>query len=133
LYWFTVEFGLCKENGEVRAIGAGMLSSYGELLHALSNKPGIEYRPFDPASACVQEYDDQAYQDIYYVANSFEDARQKLKRWTDTQLVRPFNVRYNPCTQTVEVLDTYRSTQNLVQELKLQIDQLSNAFDNITK
>lgn len=77
LYWFTVEFGLCRENGKIRAYGAGLLSSYGELLHSLSDKP--EYREFDPASAAIQEYDDQAYQDIYYIAESFEDAMEKFR------------------------------------------------------
>ena len=72
-----MEFGLCKENGEIRAYGAGLLSSYGELLHSLSEKP--EYRPFDPASASIQVYDDQAYQDIYYIAESFEDMMEKFR------------------------------------------------------
>ncbi len=36
-------------------------------------------RPFEPLSASVQEYDDQAYQNIYYVAESIDDAKIKLR------------------------------------------------------
>jgi len=131
VYWFTVEFGLCKENGCIRAYGAGLLSSYGELLHALSQKQSVEYRPFDPASASVQEYDDQAYQDIYYIAESFEDAKAKLRAWIGGNLSRQFTVRYLPFTQSVEVLDTLESTADMIMELKLQVTQLSAAFDQI--
>jgi len=131
VYWFTVEFGLCKEDGDVRAYGAGLLSSYGELLHSLSRKPSIEYRPFDPASASVQEYDDQAYQDIYYIAESFEDAKAKLRVWIHNNLSRQFTVRYLPFTQSVEIVDTLDTAADMIQEMQLQVNQLSTAFHQI--
>lgn len=131
LYWFTVEFGICKENGEMRAYGAGLLSSYGELLHSLSDKP--EFRPFDPASAAVQEYDDQAYQDIYYVAESFEDAMEKFRRWVYKNMTRPVEMRYNPYTQTIEVIDSMRGMENLVAQLRVEMHHLNNAVGRVHK
>lgn len=83
IYWFTVEFGLCKEGPEVKAYGAGLLSAYGELLHALSDK--CEHRAFDPSTTALQKYQDQEYQPIYYVAESFEDAKEKFRRWVSTK------------------------------------------------
>ena len=42
-----------------------------------SEKP--ERRPFDPEKACVQKYPITNYQPIYWVAESFEDAKEKLR------------------------------------------------------
>ncbi|XP_063717795.1 tyrosine 3-monooxygenase-like [Symsagittifera roscoffensis] len=70
LYWFTVEFGLVMEDGKVKAYGAGLLSSYGELEHALSSEP--EHKPFETEAVSVQPYDDYNYQAVYFIAHSFD-------------------------------------------------------------
>lgn len=77
LYWFTIEFGICKQKGELKAYGAGILSSYGELQHALSDKP--EKRPFDPEKTAIQSYTDEDLQPLYFVAESFDDMMKKMK------------------------------------------------------
>lgn len=99
-YWFTVEFGLCLQNGERKAYGAGLLSSFGELEYSMSDKPKI--RPFDPFHAAQQNYPITEYQPIYYQASSFEDAKQKMTEFSES-FARPFNVRYNPYSQSIEV------------------------------
>lgn len=125
-----MEFGLCKEGGEVKAYGAGLLSAYGELLHSLSNK--CEHRPFEPATTAIQPYQDQEYQPIYFVAESFADAKDKFRRWVST-MSRPFEVRFNPHTERVEILDTVDKLETLVQQMNTEILHLSNAISKMRR
>ncbi|XP_048401498.1 tyrosine 3-monooxygenase isoform X1 [Stegostoma tigrinum] len=131
LYWFTVEFGLCKQNGEIKAYGAGLLSSYGELIHALSDEP--ELREFDSEAAAVQPYQDQTYQPVYFVSESFSDAKDKLSFCTyrkyAANIKRPFSVKYNPFSKTMEVLDNPQKIKTFLDNLKDDLQLLTDALD----
>ncbi|KAM4617855.1 tyrosine 3-monooxygenase [Discoglossus pictus] len=126
LYWFTVEFGLCKQDGEVKAYGAGMLSSYGELLHSLSDDP--EVRPFDPDEAAIQPYQDQNYQSVYFVSESFSDAKEKLRIYA-SRIKRPFAVRYDPYTESIDVLDSPDRIRSSLENLRDELQTLTNALN----
>ncbi|XP_067849580.1 tyrosine 3-monooxygenase isoform X2 [Heptranchias perlo] len=126
LYWFTVEFGLCKQNGEIRAFGAGLLSSYGELIHALSDEP--ELREFDPNAAAVQPYQDQTYQPVYFVSESFSDAKDKLRKYA-ASIKRPFSVKYDPFSKSMEVLDNPQKIKKSLDNLKDELKMLADALD----
>jgi len=76
LYWFTVEYGVCLQNNEIKAYGAGLLSSFGELEYALTDKPEIV--AFDPLITSVTKYPITNFQPKYYLAESFTDAKNKL-------------------------------------------------------
>jgi phenylalanine-4-hydroxylase len=68
VFWFTCEFGVILEDGELRCYGAGLLSSYGEIdefRHA-------DVRPLDFLEMGTAEYDITHYQPILYRAESLE-------------------------------------------------------------
>uniref|UniRef100_A0A9J8B9H3 Tyrosine 3-monooxygenase n=2 Tax=Cyprinus carpio TaxID=7962 RepID=A0A9J8B9H3_CYPCA len=126
LYWFTVEFGLCKQGGTVKAYGAGLLSSYGELVHSLSDEP--ERREFDPDIVAVQPYQDQTYQPVYFVSESFSDATEKLRAYV-THIKRPFSVRFDPYTDSIEVLDNPLKIQQGLETIKDELKILTDALN----
>uniref|UniRef100_A0A5F5PXA3 Tyrosine hydroxylase n=2 Tax=Equus TaxID=9789 RepID=A0A5F5PXA3_HORSE len=128
LYWFTVEFGLCKQNGEVKAYGAGLLSSYGELLHSLSEEP--EIRAFDPDAAAVQPYQDQTYQSVYFVSESFSDAKDKLRSYA-SRIQRPFAVKFDPYTLAIDVLDSPHAIRRSLEGVQDELHALANALSTI--
>ncbi|RXG60487.1 Protein henna [Armadillidium vulgare] len=127
-YWFTVEYGLCRQNGELKAFGAGLLSSFGELEYCLTDKP--EIREFEPEKTCLQKYPITKFQPVYYVADSFEDAKRKLIQFTST-IPRPFAVRYNPYTQSTEILDSRPQIHNLVNDINNEIQVLQDALQKL--
>jgi phenylalanine-4-hydroxylase len=71
LYWFTIEFGLMNTPAGVRAYGAGLLSSGGELAYSVEH-PRPRRLPFDLERAMRTEYQIDRYQETYFVIDSFE-------------------------------------------------------------
>lgn len=124
-YWFTVEFGLCKQKGELKAFGAGLLSSYGELKYCLTNEP--EHRNFEPEKTCLQEYPITSFQPVYYIADSFKDAKDKMSAFTMT-IPKPFSIKYNPYTQSIETINQQFQIVQIVRDLKNQIGGLEDAL-----
>lgn len=130
LYWFTVEFGLCRERGQLKCYGAGLLSSYGEMEHALeSNKPAL--KEFVPEETAVESYDDAEYQVTYYVAQSFDDAKMKIKQYANKHLNRDFELTYDPYSCSVSVLDSLDRLDLYADSIKGDIMRLSSAIGKI--
>ena len=66
VFWFTIEFGVVHEDGELRAYGAGILSSYGEIEEFRE----MEIRPLDLAAMATLDYDITKYQPVLFAADS---------------------------------------------------------------
>ena len=71
LYWFTIEFGLMHTPKGVRAYGAGLLSSGGELAYCVED-PRPRRLSFDLERIMCTDYQIDRYQDVYFVIDSFD-------------------------------------------------------------
>jgi phenylalanine-4-hydroxylase len=69
VFWFSLEFGVVVEDGELKAYGAGILSSYGEIEEFRS----MEHRPIDLIEMGTASYDITHYQPVLYRAESTEE------------------------------------------------------------
>ena len=72
VFWFTVEFGVVVENGSLKAYGAGILSSYGEIDEFRE----MEHRPLDLVEMGTADYDITHYQPVLYRAESLDEVRE---------------------------------------------------------
>jgi phenylalanine-4-hydroxylase len=97
LFWFTVEFGLIRENGQVKVYGSGLVSSHAESEYALKGawekkgqsvpdcKPRevAEWRAFDLDRICETDFEIDHYQPIYYILESFEQLRDAMSEYAE--------------------------------------------------
>jgi phenylalanine-4-hydroxylase len=75
LYWYTVEFGLIREEGGLRIYGSGIVSSKGESIHCLESAAPNRIG-FDLLRIMRTRYRIDTYQKTYFVIDSFDQLMQ---------------------------------------------------------
>jgi phenylalanine-4-hydroxylase len=83
--WFSIEFGLIEEDGEIKVFGAGILSSTGEIPFSLS--ADVKRRPFVTDDVIATDYDPSRMQDQLFIIPSFVFLRREIER-----LVKRFGI-----------------------------------------
>jgi len=86
LYWHSVEFGLARENGELKILGAGLASSFGEAHFSLESD-GVERLEFSAERAVNTPYKHDAFQPRYLVSRSLEETVAEVLALTPEQML----------------------------------------------
>ena len=76
--WFSIEFGLIEEAGEIKVFGAGILSSTGEIPFSLS--ADVKHRPFVTDDVIATDYDPSRMQDQLFIIPSFAFLRREIEQ-----------------------------------------------------
>ena len=80
VFWFTLEFGVLYEAGELKTYGAGILSSPGEI----EEFRGMTIKPLDVVDMGTTDYDITVYQDLLYAAESFAQVEDVVGGFWDS-------------------------------------------------
>lgn len=78
-FWFTVEFGLMRENGNIRVYGSGLLSSADEIEYSITAKE-VQRHPFQLEWIINQSFEYDRFQPLLFIVDSFEHLYQEVKR-----------------------------------------------------
>lgn len=77
LFWFTVEFGLIREQGTVKVYGSGLISSVGDGANALG--PKCDRRPFSLQAVIDKPFEIDHFQDVLFVIDSFDQLSEAVR------------------------------------------------------
>ncbi|HWJ38740.1 MAG TPA: phenylalanine 4-monooxygenase [Sphingomicrobium sp.] len=87
LYWHSVEFGLAMEAGELKILGAGLASSFGEAHFSLESD-AVDRLPFSVKRAVNTRYKHDAFQPRYLVSASLEETIAQVLGLTQAALLK---------------------------------------------
>jgi len=82
-FWFTIEFGLMRSPDGLKVYGSGLLSSHGEIAHAIDG-PDVQRFPFQIEWVVNQAFEIDHYQPLLFIVDSFDHLFElvgELERW----------------------------------------------------
>jgi phenylalanine-4-hydroxylase len=82
-FWFTIEFGLMRSKTGLRVYGSGLLSSFGEITHAIDS-PEVQRHPIQLEWAINQGFEINHYQPLLFAVDSFDhlfSLVDQLEKW----------------------------------------------------
>ncbi|MBZ5634745.1 MAG: phenylalanine 4-monooxygenase [Acidobacteriia bacterium] len=82
-FWFTIEFGLMRSRNGLRVYGSGLLSSFGEINHAVAS-PNVQRLPLQIEQAVNETFEIDRYQPLLFIVDSFDHLYSlvdELERW----------------------------------------------------
>ena len=86
IYWHSVEFGLAREGGELKILGAGLASSFGEAHRSLESE-AVERLPFSARLAVQSAYRHDGFQPSYLVSANVDEAVAEILALDDERLL----------------------------------------------
>ncbi len=89
LNWYTIEFGLIKDKGDIKAYGAGIMSSYGEAKYVMQD-PSPNFLQFELERVLRTGYYIDDFQASYFTIDSFDALFKEC-------IERPFVPLYEVC------------------------------------
>jgi len=103
IFWYTFEFGLCKEGNDTKVYGAGILPSATEMEACLQNVElhrGFDFNKICDAFEDIQYTNEQRH---YFVAPSLKEVSEKIREFS-SRMNRPFGLEFNSMDQRVDII-----------------------------
>ena len=99
IYWWTIEFGVARQENKHLAYGAGIAGCIEEMKHLMSDK--AKFKKLEPMVDCDDTYPVQSVQEMYRVTEDFGEALKELSDFGNT-IDKPISTTFNSEKKTIE-------------------------------